>query len=200
MLSVFLPITVAIFLTKIVANRAGRSKIQNAEEPSRPATDPPIVMVADGAQFSCWDAPLRLMRKHPETYGLKHALLIGIIFHLVFVVLDLIIYPAFLVELISIRAAVMFGFWILYFLMYRVADRHLYLLMYLSFFIAACGITLMCLVTGQGFASPYYAGNFLVLISASVSFRIRMKTFVCPRCAGVLYSEQLRAIADKRRK
>lgn len=117
-------------------------------------------------------------KKNPEILGLRHALLIGILFYPVFYLLDLIIYPDFKYDLLIIRIVVTGIFIILYYLTRIIHVEHIFLLMLISFFIPSFGISLMCFVTGEGFSSPYYAGIFLVIILASLFFRIELKYFI----------------------
>lgn len=117
-------------------------------------------------------------KKNPEVHGLQQALLIGILFYPVFYLLDLIIYPGFKYDLLIIRLVVTGIFTILYYLTKIIQEKYIYLLMLISFFIPSFGISLMCFVTGEGFLSPYYAGIFLVIMLASLFFRIELKYFI----------------------
>lgn len=126
------------------------------------------------------------MKRHPERYGYKIAVLLGIVFYPTFFILDLIIYPEHITTLISIRVIVTVGFVISYMLMDKLDERYLYVSMYVTFFYAAFGITLMCILTGDGFASSYYSGIFLVFMGASIFYRISMKAFVTVMCCIIL--------------
>jgi hypothetical protein len=112
-----------------------------------------------------------------EKQGLRNILLIGVIFYPLFIVLDYFVYPGFLLNLLKIRLSTVLSFTLIYFLTYPCKDRNLFVLIFSSCFLAAFGISLMCFVTGAGFSSVYYAGNFLVLLAATVFFRIRLVPF-----------------------
>ena len=112
-----------------------------------------------------------------EKQGLRNILLVGILFYPLFIILDFIVYPDFAAALLKIRLCVIAWFAIIYVLTYYWKGKNLFPLIFPSVFIAAFGISLMCFITKTGFASIYYAGNFLVLLTASIFFRIKLLPF-----------------------
>ncbi len=104
-------------------------------------------------------------------------LALGLVLYSAFFILDTIMYPSFKVQLFVIRLVVVLIIASIFFAFKRSRRRNLPLLMWLLLFSSALGITLMCVVVGEGFASPYYAGNILVIIASSAFLWFHPKVF-----------------------
>ncbi len=63
------------------------------------------------------------------------------------------------------------------FVILRVKDQYLFPVANLSILLTAFSISLTCFVSGQGFASPYYAGILIVIIFLSVFFHFTPKQY-----------------------
>ena len=99
----------------------------------------------------------------------KVALLLGIILFPPLFILDATVYPEHKTILWSIRAVMTFSLLaIRVFLINYIKDKYLFLMTFLCFFTASFAITLMCFISGDGLASTYYAGQFIVIIIATV--------------------------------
>ena len=107
--------------------------------------------------------------------SLRTLLLLGLILYPLFFILDLITYYKYIYPLLIVRIIVTLLILLLFFLNNRI--NNIYILTFLFHLIAAAGISLMCVIVQEGFASPYYAGIFLVIIAASVFLGFTPKLF-----------------------
>lgn len=98
--------------------------------------------------------------------------ILGVLLYGGFYFLDLSVYPQYAAELLPIRIVV--ASWMIFclFLFFRLPEDKLGLFAFLFLFPAAYGISLMCFIVGEGFASPYYAGVILVIIGSSLFTRM----------------------------
>jgi len=97
---------------------------------------------------------------------------LGILLYCGFYFLDVLVYPQYVADLFPIRIVV--ASWMIFclFLFFRFPENKIGLFAFLFLFPAAYGISLMCFIVGEGFASPYYAGVILVIIGSSLFTRM----------------------------
>ena len=107
------------------------------------------------------------------TFGLRLAIFLYPFFFL----LDWFQYPDYRCVLLIIRLGVTACFLIIYFLASKNQTKYYLLLVFSGFFAGSVGISIMCLVTGEGFASPYYVGLLQVIIISSLFFNIDEKRY-----------------------
>ncbi len=104
-------------------------------------------------------------------------LVLGLILYAAFYLLDTVMYPAFKTKLLIIRLVVV-AIIVFIILTFRSTEKkRLPFLIWLFLFSGALGISLMCVVVGEGFASPYYTGNLLVVIASSAFLWFHPKVF-----------------------
>ncbi len=104
-------------------------------------------------------------------------MILGIILYAAFFLLDIVMYPSFKTKLLIIRLAVVTIIAFIIITFRRTGKKGLPLLIWLFLFSGALGISLMCVVVGEGFASPYYTGNLLVVIASSAFLWFDPKIF-----------------------
>jgi len=104
-------------------------------------------------------------------------LLLGCILFSVAFIMDLIVYPGFIRNLLYIRIFVILSFILAIYLFYILPKKYHLFVMQSAIFIAAASITGMCYITGEGFASPYYAGIFSIIMSSSVFITLNIKRY-----------------------
>jgi len=106
------------------------------------------------------------------------ALKIGVVFFPPFYLLDRIVYPDHHLTLLAMRLIMSAFLAGMYLCVPRMKERFIFPIFLLTCTLAAFCISLMCFITKDGFASPYYAGNFLVLMTASAFFRISTRAYI----------------------
>ena len=106
-----------------------------------------------------------LIIKERQIYVL--ACRIGSIISLLIFPLDWIIYPDHKWSLLTIRIAISAYLFVASKLFQIVNDKYLLPITIVSCYFASLSVTLMCFISGEGFASPYYAGQFIVMIVVS---------------------------------
>ncbi len=109
--------------------------------------------------------------------AVKIALILGIFLFPLFGLLDLAVYPDFLKQLLAIRLAIAVYLALSLFIINKIQERHLFLVAFSSFLLSSFSISLMCFITGEGLASPYYAGHFLVIIIACLFFPMKKRYY-----------------------
>lgn len=107
----------------------------------------------------------------------KIFLWLGISLFPLFGLLDLAVYPAFLEELFTIRALVVVFYFINLAFLPRIKDEHLFITTFIILVLSSFSLSLMCFITGDGFASPYYAGQFIVIIASTILFPLRQNYY-----------------------
>jgi len=103
--------------------------------------------------------------------------ILGITLYAVFHVLDLVVYPQFAAKLLVIRVLVILWLSLCVFLLFNIPNKKLTVLAGLYLIPSAFGTSLMCYVVGEGFASVYFIGNFLVIIGAASFARVKSSSF-----------------------
>lgn len=101
---------------------------------------------------------------HKQVKPFIYSLKIAIVLFPLFFILDYFVYPEFKWPLLFIRLAITaFLILVLLSLQYFSHENKLRIIT-LSTVLASFSISLMCFITGDGFASPYYAGLLQILI------------------------------------
>ncbi len=103
------------------------------------------------------------------------ALRIGIILFPLFFVLDWFVYPDHFLILLTIRLIISAYLLAAYLIILKYRTRHLSVIVFSCIFLAAFSISVMCVITGEGFASPYYLGLVQVIIVSSLLFNVNRK-------------------------
>lgn len=111
--------------------------------------------------------PLSIInRNDPSSY--KFLLRIGIVVFPCFTVLDALVYPAQLPVMATIRGGVTIFLIAAYLLVTRLPKKFHETIALACFYIATSSISLMCILSGDGFDSPYYVGILQFLIMAAI--------------------------------
>lgn len=90
---------------------------------------------------------------------------------------DLFMYPDFIWPLVAIRLFLCAYLMFVQKLFSTVGDEFLTPVIVISCFFVSVSVTLMCFVTGDGFASPYYAGHFIIIIILSAFYELKPKYY-----------------------
>ena len=110
----------------------------------------------------------------PDRQLLINLIRLALVLYLSFIILDLIIYPDYIFPLVLIRVGVSGWLMFIHQFVYKLTDKQFFSICPLLFIPTAMGITLMCLVVGEGFASVYFTGNMLIFIASAFFVRINM--------------------------
>ena len=110
--------------------------------------------------------------------AVKIALLLAVFLFPLFGLLDLAVYPDFIKQLFTIRAVATVYMAFNLAILKKIKDNYLFPSTFFFFLIASFSISLMCYLTGDGFASPYYAGQFVVIIVSTIFFPMKKKYYV----------------------
>ena len=101
--------------------------------------------------------------------------LAALVFYPLFYLLDINVYPDYKFEFIIIRA-IFWGIAFICLFFVRRVKRDFFF--FLLFPLAAFSVTYMTILVGEGYASEYYVGNILVVITATASFRMKTAKFI----------------------
>lgn len=112
-----------------------------------------------------------------ERRPLLTVMLLAIVLYPVFHLLDIVVYPEHRMALLTIRAVVLAVFLVCLWLLFRIADRWVVPLLWFFLVFCAAGISLMCVVVGEGFSSSYYSGIFLVISTGAAYLRFSPRVF-----------------------
>ncbi|MFH2137253.1 MAG: diguanylate cyclase [Candidatus Omnitrophota bacterium] len=104
-------------------------------------------------------------------------LFLGVILYLAFYVLDLFVYPEYTSALIKIRILLVAWLSFCSYLALKLPEQKFDLLAAAYLIPSAFGISLMCFIVGEGFASIYFVGNLLVIIGGAAFARINSFKF-----------------------
>lgn len=118
--------------------------------------------------------PLSIINKH-DPLGYKFLIRIGIVLFPCFTALDALIYPARLSAMAAIRAGVTIFLIVAYLLITRLPEKFHEAIALACFYVAMSSISLMCILSGEGFDSPYYVGilQFLIISALLVNMSPR---------------------------
>lgn len=122
----------------------------------------------------------------PHVRPVRFGLLIGIFLFPLFSLLDRIVYPEHFLPLLIVRAGITTYFILAYRMLNRLQKQALCPVIHSALLLSFVAISLMCFITGDGFASPYYAGLFLVIIVSSLFFTLQPTIFMVLISLGVL--------------
>jgi hypothetical protein len=125
--------------------------------------------------------PLSIINKH-DSLGYKFLLRIGIVVFPCFTALDALIYPGQLPAMAIIRAGVTIFLIVAYLLITRLPKKFHEAIALVCFYVAMSSMSLMCILSGEGFDSPYYVGILQLLIMSALLVNIP------PRYYGPLVS------------
>jgi hypothetical protein len=115
------------------------------------------------------------MKLSPERLAAAVNIRLAFLMYLAFFILDLVVYPEFKWPLLMIRLGAAVWIVVMHVALYKIKDENLHILSVLFLFPLAVGISLMCLVVGEGLASPYFVGNILVIMGGGAFLRIKPK-------------------------
>jgi hypothetical protein len=115
------------------------------------------------------------MRTQIRTY--VFCLKLGVALFPSFFLLDYFVYPDDKYALLMIRFGITLYLAIVLFSIGRMKEKYNFPILLLSTFLIAFSISLMCFITGDGFASPYYAGLLQVIIVTMLFFKISPKKY-----------------------
>jgi hypothetical protein len=106
------------------------------------------------------------------------AYLMGIVGYILFIPLDWLIYPSMKWVFFAIRAVIVLFFVCARIVVLRSSDDSLrQRLVVLSILIMALGLSLMCLLSGDGYACQYYVGLCQIIVAISVIIGLKPKYF-----------------------
>ena len=106
-------------------------------------------------------------------FGLK----LGVVLFPCFYILDYFVYPDFKYSLLLIRIVITMLLIFLLFFINRIKEKYYYIVLLSGMFLISFSISLMCFITGDGFASPYYAGLLQIIIVTMLFFEIKPKNY-----------------------
>ncbi len=92
------------------------------------------------------------------------ALKLGAALFPAFFLLDYFVYPDFKYSLLMVRFCIAIYLTFVLFFINRISDKYYVPVIFSSMFLISFSISLMCFITGDGFASPYYAGLLQIMI------------------------------------
>lgn len=94
-----------------------------------------------------------------------------------FFLLDYFVYPDYKYSLLMIRIGISIYLFGVLFFINRISEKYFFAVILLSMFSISFAISLMCFITGDGFASPYYAGLLQIMILTMLFIGIRPKNY-----------------------
>jgi len=106
-------------------------------------------------------------------FGLKLAVAIFPSFFL----LDYFVYPEYKYALLIIRVSISIYLTLVIFFMDKINEKYHFNIILISMFFISSSISLMCFITGDEFASPYYAGLLQIIIVTMLFFGIKPKNY-----------------------
>ena len=110
--------------------------------------------------------------------ALKITFLLALFLFPLFGLLDIAVYPDYLIQLLTIRAVITALIALNFFFLNKIKDHYIFPITLILFFLSSFSISLMCFLTGDGLASPYYAGQFIVIITATIFFPMKKDYYV----------------------
>ncbi len=108
---------------------------------------------------------------------LRLILQLGIILYPAFYVLDLATYPDYKIPILIIRASVTAYLALCYFLLAPLNEKRIFPLVLSAFGAASVGVSLICVVSGQGFASSYFAGILEIVLLSMALYTLAPKRY-----------------------
>lgn len=91
--------------------------------------------------------------------------------------LDYFVYPDYKYLLLLIRVGVASYLALVLFFAPRIREKYYFVVIITSTVLAAFAISLMCFITGDGFASSYYAGLIVIIIVTMLFFNIKPQRY-----------------------
>lgn len=91
--------------------------------------------------------------------------------------LDYFVYPDYKYPLLLIRLGVASYLALVLFFAHHIRERYYFVVILTSTVLAAFALSLMCFITGDGFASPYYAGLIVIIIVTILFFNIKPQRY-----------------------
>lgn len=105
------------------------------------------------------------------------SLKLGVAIFPCFFLLDYVVYPDFKYSLLLIRVIVTVYLAVVLFFNNRISDKYYFPVVFFSLFLISFSISFMCFITGDGFASPYYAGLLQIIIITMLFFEIKPRNY-----------------------
>jgi hypothetical protein len=106
------------------------------------------------------------------------SMILGMIFFPLFYLLDISMYPNYKTKLLLLRISMSIISFFLLLIVLHGKEKYVPIATKLSLFVYAFGISFMCYIVKEGFASPYYTGIILVIIFASEFLRFNFSHFL----------------------
>ncbi len=103
---------------------------------------------------------------------------LGIILYPLFYLLDWIYFPESRAQTLAVRLCVTLYLVFVYLLARKVEERFHFFLILSAFEAAALGISLICYLTGEGFASPHYTGLLQVILFTTPFHNISPRRYI----------------------
>jgi hypothetical protein len=122
----------------------------------------------------------------PHVRPVRFGLLIGILLFPLFSLLDRVVYPEHFLPLLLVRASITVYLIVAYRMLNRLQKEALCPVVHSALLLSFVAISLMCFITGDGYASPYYAGLLQVIIVSSLFFTLSPTIFMWLISLGVL--------------
>jgi hypothetical protein len=94
-----------------------------------------------------------------------------------FFLLDYFVYPDYKYSFLIIRINISIYLTLVIYFIDRINEKYHFAIILLSMFLISSSLSLMCFITGDGFASPYYAGLLQIMIFSMLFFGIRPKHY-----------------------
>lgn len=107
-------------------------------------------------------------------FGLK----LGVPLYLAYFLLDYFVYPDYKYLLLLIRAVTGSYLAIVLIFNHRIRAKYHFFVIMASTILIAFSNSLMCLITGDGFASPYYIGIALIIVVTMLFFNIKPRRYM----------------------
>lgn len=108
----------------------------------------------------------------------KNACLVGMIGFPLGYIFDIFLYPDYSAQLLGIRIGICFILSCLFFLLSKTEGKKHTFLYSTAFAVSMLSISLMCIVVKEGFSSPYFAGNLLVILTAAILLDLPVKEYL----------------------
>jgi len=112
------------------------------------------------------------------SFGLKLAIVLFPSFFL----LDYIYYPEYKFKLLTIRVGISSYLACILYMIHHVSARYHVSLLSSGFLLSAFSLSLMCYITGDGFASPYCISILQVIIIGALFFSIKPRYYIAAVC------------------
>jgi len=112
-----------------------------------------------------------------EKKGYNYIYWLGVLLWPLLIPLDWAIYPGQKKAILCLRIGIIIYFLAARYISLKLSILYSRLLMQFTLVLSGIIISLMCVITGEGFASPYYAGLLIIVVATAVLVDIRPKYY-----------------------